>query len=211
MGIPLFPDIPDAPGAPDVLTDLLNPIIDDFVVLTSDVPGLPGTSGAPQWGLFDSGGNDVIGADSVWTVEYRKEFNVSTFPIEQGGFASYNKVEKPYDARIAYLQGGSTSDRNAVIQTCETVVASLDLYTLVMPEFSFQNANVVHYEIATRKSDTGVTLLRLELWIQEIRQASAPTFSNTAQPSGADSVNDGAVQPFSPDPTEDAGIAGLIL
>ena len=180
-------------------------------ILTGDTPTIAAGSAAPQWGLFDSGGNDVIGADSVNTVEYRKEYNVSTFPIEQGGFASYNKVEKPYDARIAYLQGGSQSDRNNFIDTLESVVASLDLYTLIMPEFSWQNANVVHYELATRKSDTGVTLLRAELWVQEIRQASAPTFSNTAQPSGADSVNDGAVQPFSPDPTEAAGIAGLIL
>ena len=53
-----------------------------------------------QWGIFDQSGDPVITADTIVEVGYRREYRISDFPVEEGSFASYNKVQTPYDVRV---------------------------------------------------------------------------------------------------------------
>jgi hypothetical protein len=88
--------------------------VSDIGLLTADlISGLE--FGADEWGLFDDGGGLAIDADSFVALDLRVEASLSNHPIEDGGFANYNKVDRPFQGRLSYAQGGSVSDREAVL------------------------------------------------------------------------------------------------
>lgn len=157
---------------------------------------LPSSTAAPQWGIFKDGSAAIVG-DNVMAVEYMAEYRISDFPVEGGKFESYNKVKVPYDARVTFTKGGTVADRTAFLNSIDTAIASLDLYTVVTPEVQYANANIVRYDYR-RTSQNGVQLITAEVFVQEVRVAPEAQFSNTAQPAAADPVNNGAVQPQQP-------------
>jgi hypothetical protein len=151
----------------------------------------------PQWGIFDDAGHRVIAPDSVVDFELRAEQRIAIFPIEKGSFGSYNKVTMPFEARMKMNRAGTASDRTDFLNACDTALRSFSLYTAVTPEVTYDNASIEHYDYR-RTSENGVQLITVEMWLQEVRVAASPTFSNTQQPQGQDAAPDGAVQPQVP-------------
>jgi hypothetical protein len=86
--------------------DFLNPSPDNYAIVTT------GTT-AP-----------VITPDNVLSLEYKGEERVSNFPIEAGGFSSFNKVAIPFDLRIVMTCGG----RNYLQSALQTVTQTVDAY-----------------------------------------------------------------------------------
>jgi hypothetical protein len=160
----------------------------------------------PTWGVFDQDGDEVCTWESVLKVDYRHEMRVSDFPIEDGDFASYNKVQVPYDARITFVAGGlsGVEGRTDMLVDLEDAVASLDLYTVVTPDATYRLANLTHMDYS-RETRRGVTLLVVEIWLQEIRltatatvQPQSPT-ADSPKNSGQTQAKDATVQPALPE------------
>jgi hypothetical protein len=74
----------------------------------------------PQWGIFSTTGTPLLISDSVKAIEARGEWEISDCPVEApgfgntgnfstSGFASYNKVARPFEGRISFLNGGQKS------------------------------------------------------------------------------------------------------
>ena len=174
-------------------------------LMTSDGPGLDAYTAGPQWGIFDDSGNPVVEPDSILGFEYRVDFRVSDYPVEDGGFGSYDKVSLPYGVKIAMTKGGSDSDRSDFLNAVQAALVSLNLYTVVTPEISYANANIVHYDYA-RQSRAGATLLLVDVWLEEIRVTGTAQTSNTAAPSGADPVQGGTVSPQAPTSAQSSAV-----
>ena len=164
------------------------------------------TKAAPVWGVFNTTGSQVINADNVMAFEYRGEYSISNFPVQQGAFASYNKVAHPFDTSVILTKGGSEADRTAFLLQCETVAASLDLFNIVTPEKQYLNANTTRMELS-RKDVKGAFFLVVELFFTQIVQvdaqysASGTQGTNTANASTPDAVppiNQGNVQALPP-------------
>lgn len=203
----LFPNVPIAAGVPLVLRGPLNDL--------ADAPGLLGgpqeeldadgadveTGEDAQWGVFDADGNLMIDPDSFGAIEYMKEYRISNFPVEEGGFQSFNKVETPFSARIAMFKGGSDADRLDFLTDVEAAIATLDLYSILTPSRGYDNANLTRYDYS-QTAQNGVTLLRVDLSFEQVRDTAVATFTNSKAPSGADAVNDGSVQPKAPTPAQ---------
>jgi hypothetical protein len=222
LPIPAFPDVPFALGVPPVLRNLsndidtVNAVIDQ---LTGDAPGLTDNSTSPQWGLFDSQGQQAVSADSVVAFEYRKEWRVPNYPQEQGAFQSYNKVELPGEPRLMFTKGGAVSDRTQFLTDCDTVCASTDLFQVFTPEASYDSVNPISYNIMQRKADNGATLITVEMFLEEIRVTATQQFSSspttpanptqTAQPSGQAPTSTGAVLAQTPTPSQTAAASGV--
>lgn len=146
----------------------------------------------PSWGLFTEDGSAVVEADSVTRVEYRREWNIADFPIERGGFETYDKVENPFIARVTFVCGGSQAHREAFLNSIEEIAGDLELYTLVTPEISYPNVNITHYDY-TRTATQGLGLMAVTIWVQEVREgAESATVSKEA--SGAAESSGGQVQ-----------------
>lgn len=148
---------------------------------------------AQQWGLYDQSGLPAILADNVQSLEVALEAQISDFPVENGGFASYNKVVRPFDVRIAMTKGGSVEDRQAFAQQVQEAWQSLELFNVVTPEVVYLDVNVVGVRRLV-ESDRGVGLMMLDVSLRKVRQTGRLAFTSTAQPASAGVNNNGAVQ-----------------
>jgi hypothetical protein len=157
----------------------------------------PGLLGGPQWGIFDQTGAPLIAgggylADSTNDVSYQRMYKISDYPQEQGAFATYNKVKMPFDAPASFL---SNQTRYELLNSLESLTASLNLVSVVTPEVVYPSANIVGYKLQ-RAVNQGVTLVMVTVFVREIRIVGAGTLSNTQSTNGAASTQSGAVQPI---------------
>lgn len=201
-----FPNVPNVPGVPNILRSLTVPTPGALVNMA-----LGGIAeyvfGPTVWGVFDQNGKEVLFPDSFLGIDYRNEARVSNYPQEKGAFASYNKVETPYDCRVQMAIGADKAGRTAFLETLESLRKGLDLLTVVTPEVSYTSANLQSYNYR-RTSQNGVSMLVVELDFIEIRVTAEAQFSGEVEspkePSAADPVSDGQVQATEPTPAEDA-------
>ena len=184
-------NIPLAPGAPSVF----GAIADAVTVLTGDQLDVGPPDSSSQWGLFDDSGTNVLDVDNVVAVEYAKDWRVSDYPMEQGAFQSYNKVETPAEPLVVFTVGGSEQRRAAFLTTLDALTASTEVFDVVTPEISYSNMNVVRYTYG-RRADRGATLITAEVHLMQIRQTVKTTFTKekVQSVSGASPVNNGTVQ-----------------
>lgn len=179
----------DVPSVADVLSGA--------VLLAQDyVTGLAFSS--PQWGIFNGGGL-VIACDNVLTMEYKQNWNLSDYPVEKGGFETYNKVQTPFDARLKFSSGGTEANRAALLASIAAIAGDLNLYDVVTPEKIYTSVNITHYDYH-RSATNGVGNITVEVWVLEVRilNEGAASFSTgtTGSTDGVSPTNDGSVSPI---------------
>lgn len=178
--------------------DVLNPLPTDWKILDAN-------TSAP-----------VIVPDTVARFEYRGESRVADYPMEQGAFASYNKVQTPFDLRMTMVCSGLNFAQKAIsaitgalgidtgqdlmqrpdfLDTLDYMLNTTDLFVVVTPDKTFHNISLVHYDYR-KESNNGARMLIVEAWFREVRVTGSATYTqNTASPSGADPVGIGTVHP----------------
>lgn len=171
-----LPGVPPLPGGGIVV---IPPVL-----AIADAVGLS-VFGPQQWGIFNQDGSPVLVADSVYSIDYNREYHVSDYPQEQGSFESYNKVLLPFTGKVTFL---IAEDRVEFLQSVEAAVASLDLVSVITPEISYPSANLTKYSYR-REARAGVTLIRVDVGVEEIRQTATATLSQSAQQSAATAPN----------------------
>ena len=168
------------------------------------------------------GGKPVITPDSVISLEWHGEERISDYPVENGGFASFNKVAVPYDLRIVmtcaglnYVQSaltkvtqqldqaltslglafGQPMGRDAFLSALDSMLNSTQCYDVVTPDKVYKNVNLVSYSHA-KKHDEGATMIVAELIFREVRTSASASYSNpivSTSESAASDVNVGTV------------------
>lgn len=197
------------PGIPTLLEGFVS--LGATSLLTGDSPNLLNVLGnivgiGTQWGIFDTNGNQVVQPDSIVGFDYRKEYTISDYPVEQGAFESYDKVETPYEITIRMTKGGSLSDRQTFLSSIDTIKGDTNLYSIATPEVTLVNGNIVSVDYS-RKNDRGVGLITVDCRVMEVRETAQQQFTNTpssfsssnvAAPQSSDPENGGVVQPQTP-------------
>jgi hypothetical protein len=116
--------------------------------------------------------------------EFKQDFRISNYPVEEGSFESYNKVQIPYDVRLRFSTGGSVADRQAMIESVDAIIGSTDVFDAVTPEKVYQSLNPVHQDIR-RTSRDGVGLLVIDIFCEQVRITATPQFTSSQQPQAA--------------------------
>ena len=197
----IYPNVPIAPGVPPLLRNPLAPIVTTALLVADAVLSIIGLFGN-QWGIFQNG-IPVIVPDTVATVEYKQAWLISDYPVEEGAFQSYDKVQTPFEATIRMAVGGSTADRQVFLEDVAAIAGTFDLYDVVTPDAIYQSANVVSYDYR-RTAHEGLGLLVVDIRLVEVRVTATTQFSNTQSPSGANTTFTGAVNPATPTPAQAA-------
>lgn len=208
------------PGLPALAADI---VIDAVSLITSDLLSTLRNSSGPQWGLFKDG-QPVVIADSVLAFDFRQDYRISDYPVEQGAFESYNKVATPFDVRFRFSTGGSVAERQGLIGSVDAIIGSIDLFDAVTPEKVYQSINPVHQDLR-RTSHNGLGLLIIDVYCRQVRVTATQQFTNSGQqlssgqqglpnvtikpannivdpqsPSASPQISDGAVQTTTPAP-----------
>lgn len=191
-------------GVTAPLTQLASDLIPDPLA-DSDIGQEGGAGSGPQWGIFDSDGNQVIEPDNVVSFDWSGAYRTIDYPIEEGNFETYNKVQQPFDPRIVMRKGGSVSDRQDFINTLNTIRGDLKLYSAVTPEISYDSVNITDVSYA-RRADAGATVIEATISLKQINVTASSAFTNTASPTSQDAFNSGTVDATTPTPTQAAAV-----
>lgn len=206
--VSLYPLVPQLPGVPAVLRSTVQRFDTatlGFLGLGNILNGVIGTDPV-RWGIFDSAGAPIASYDSVYSVHYDNDSKISDYPVEQGGFSSYNKVETPFDAVVALNCGGNDARRSAFQVAIEAARKSLQLYSVLTPEFTYLSCNITGIGFSRECTD-GAYIVKAILRVREVRQQATSSFSATQDASAADPQSQGQVQTVD-DPSIDAsGVA----
>ncbi|HQS69802.1 MAG TPA: hypothetical protein PLM58_09235 [Novosphingobium sp.] len=193
MAGPVFPDVPKVPGVPAVARSALNPGTATEPQITQDSITVTATA-RNQWGIYTTAGALALDPDTIEAVGYDAEYRVADYPIEEGGFETYDKVALPFHNRVIMSKGGTLEQRRAFVKAVEELRGDLELYNVVTPEWTFLNVNIVRIGI-DRNREQGAGLITVELQLQEIRQNVSASFSATREPASASPASKGSVQP----------------
>lgn len=174
---------------------------------------------APQWGLFSRRGKPVIIADNVLSVEYKQESSIADYPIEKGGFESYDKVGTPFAIKLSFSSGGSFANRQRLLDSINLIADNLTLYDVITPEATYTSVSIMHWDYTRAEGHIG--LIKVNVWVQEIRivvpaavtsTQSAPGYSNGSTDSAGASGTGGTTSTTgaagTPDPTNPGGTGG---
>lgn len=194
MAGPEYPDVPKADGVPAVKRSAENPGTGTQEQLTSDEITVAGYDDY-EWGIYKVGSKQLaLEPDNVVSVGYDAEYRLADYPLEEGGFETYDKVALPFMNRIVLTKGGTREERSAFCAAIEAIRPDTELYSVVTPEQIFINVNIARVTI-DRSLEAGAGMVRAEIVLQEIRQTASSSFSNTRDAASADAVNNGSNQP----------------
>ncbi len=198
----LFPVVPKLPGVPQLaraatFVDLILP------ALGKSAPAgvlWKASQSQPTWGILDINGVPVLVPDSFLAFDNRNEWKVSDFPVQQGSFASYNKVQIPFEITLRMTKGGSLSDREQFLNVLDDIAGDTNLYNILTPERTYLNVNITRTEVTRRGPQGAYFLAEVDIYFRQIRQVSAqysagsvPT-ANAQNPPAVPAVNQGLVQ-----------------
>jgi hypothetical protein len=217
------------PGVPALFNSALSATGSLPLLEISDALGLQNILSAQQWAINDANGNAVIQGESFISIEYESDASISDYPVENGAFVSYNKVQNPYTLKVTVALSGSASIKNLIqaaqatsisgafasltgtsargqfLSSIATTQLSLGLLSVVTPDATYNNLNLVHADY-DRSATAGAALLQVNLWFEEVRVNAASAYSNTVSTNGANPVNTGTTQPVSPTLSQSGGL-----
>lgn len=190
-----FYNVPELPGVPPMLRDpsALVPLPYQpaaNLIINFATPVAVGTNfnatnsnDTSAWGLFDPAtGQAVIRPDTFLGLEYRSSTRISNYPLEEGAFESYNKVNDPFDIVIGMACGGDQTTVAEFLATAKTLSASLDLYTVATPDEIFESVNIERYDYK-RSQRSGAWLVTVNFYLKEIRVNGDTEFTNAPETS----------------------------
>lgn len=190
----MIPGMPSLPG--------------DFKgLVTSGVDALISFGGATlirmvfgkQWGVFNQYGIPILLADTVYSVQYQNTSQISQAPVERGTFASYNKVQNPYQATVTMIRGGGDpTKRGLFIAQLEALANSTLKFHIVTPEYVHRDACIVGYDYVRMPQD-GARMIAANLHLEEIREAVVTYETDDPKnPEDSQQVDIGEQQPQAP-------------
>lgn len=182
-------NIPDVPGVPPLVSYSANNIL----LLAADAVAAYNYLFGTNWGVFLNG-TKAFAYQSVIDFSYKQDLPTSDYPVEAGGFMSYDKVEMPFDVRVRVVSAGTESGREALLSSVRAASKTLNLYDIVTPEQTYRGCNITHFDFA-RSASSGVGMIIIDIWFIEIRETSTATFTSTQQPGVAGQQNTGSVNP----------------
>lgn len=186
-----MPNVPKVPGVPTLSSYGVSAI----ALLVADAVSIL-LGNANTWSIFLDG-EPAFDFQSFVSLGYRKDFVIATYPVEGGGFMSYDKVEMPAEIHLRITSGGTEQDRQALISAIDAEAASTNLYDIVTPEnvYSSYTIEQVSYQ---RSATNGLGMIIADIALMEVRLSAPVQFTNTQNPVNQAQQGNGNVQPQAP-------------
>lgn len=199
----LFPNVANLPGVPQL--NRANNVINTVLGVAQGISAIVGTGNSSfKWGIYNADGSALaVEPDNIINFDNRNEWDTSDYPVEQGSFASYNKVVVPFEIAVRLTKGGSLSDRAAMLAAIKAIAGDTNLYTIVTPELSYPSVNILRYEVTRRAQSGAYYLQEVDIYFRKILQVDAQYSTSTTStvnaknPAALPAVNQGNVQPQS--------------
>lgn len=126
------------------------------------------------------------------------EFQVSDYPVEDGGFLAANKVRRPTLVDMVLVKTGPDLSRATWLEAIRQQVAAdpIARYNILTPQGLFQSLTITRLSFQTRQ-DRGQNMLYLELQFSEVPLIDTPSLlgDRAVEPESGPSADVGRVYP----------------
>jgi len=210
------PDAPQAvPAAYPATWGIFGPLPDSTTALGLQPQGDDTT---PNMDSGQAGtGASIPASISVISVEPVRDTRLADFPLQNGSFAMYNRVQLPRTVKITLALDGNDNDRSYFLDQIEAACLSTNLYSIFTANYTFTSSpGVAGYALESysyeRKATRGSTLLTVAITCKEVRQVSPATSTTSSpivspqDPASTPAVNGGIQQPAAPTQSQASGI-----
>ena len=126
-------------------------------------------SKAPTWTLQADGGGTAVEFDVFLDMEFTGDNAVAHEPIEEGGFASYNKQDTPKEINVTLACTKMYMSQQPVLENIDKLASGIQKLSLVTPASEHKNLNLEGYSYR-RTEDAGAGMLVVELKLIEVRE-----------------------------------------
>ena len=135
---------------------------------------------APTWTLQSEGGGTAVEFDVFLDMDFAGANAVAHEPIEQGGFASYNKQDTPKEISVTLACTKLYVAQQPVLEAIDKLAAGTQKLSLITPAAEYKNLNIESYSYA-RRDDAGAGMLVVELKLVEIREVETKKKTTASQ------------------------------
>lgn len=125
--------------------------------------------------------------DALIQFEVRAEGMVVSSPIEQGSFASYNKVDSPNYIEVQLAKQGTDDVLQAALKTLDELQTTASKVNFVTPVAEYENYTLESYDFSMNQRD-GLGVLYIRLHLIEIREVT-PQYTDSKAISKASAKN----------------------
>lgn len=125
--------------------------------------------------------------DSIIQFEVRAEGHVVSAPIEQGSFASYNKVDSPNYIEVQLAKQGTDDVLQAALKTLDELQTTASKINFVTPVAEYENYTLESYDFSMSQRD-GLGVLYIRLHLIEIREVT-PQYTDSKSISSSNAKN----------------------
>ena len=123
-----------------------------------------------KWTLVDAkSGQNICTFTSFIDSEIKDEQKVTNEAVEEGSFASYNKVETPLEVKVTLGLSGTTAVLQNALDALKKYCHSTDLVNLVTPTAEYESLNLERFDYQLKR-ENGRGALYVALQLVEIRQ-----------------------------------------
>lgn len=156
-----------------------------------------------RWAILNENGDKFVPYDSIESLTLSARASIPTEPQEDGQLFAYDKVQQPDEESVTLLFTGSNEQVSIAIGALETFRQSIDLFTIVTPNFVEENMALLSYSI-THKANNGNNLTIVDCVFKEVRSITFQSESvelqnkNSASDKSKSKVNTGVKRTTSP-------------
>lgn len=126
-----------------------------------------------QWTIRGEDGSQIFDFTSFLSLDLRNEAKVVEGPVEEGGFATYNKVQLPIEASVSIGIQGENAELQAALDRLDELQAGTELLSLVTPDFEYSDLSLEMYSYQRKRDAGGIGVLYVDLELKEIKQVEA--------------------------------------
>lgn len=113
----------------------------------------------------------VFDYDTFIQLKVSAKTKVSTFPVENGAFVSYNKASAPYDLKVEIAVSDLADRRHQLIVDLDREKAGVRLFNITSADATYLNYTLEGYSLSfSRKGGWGIVVASLEF--VEVREVS---------------------------------------
>ena len=159
---------------------------------------LYGVALAQVYGIFDADTNEpAFDYDTFVDFKLHANVKVSDFPVEQGAFATYNKVNRPNTVKVKLAVTDMPTRRHAFLIALDAVLKSTRLFNVVTQDATYLNVTLEDYSYARTKIG-GWGKVVAELAFLEVRQVTRQ-YASVKNPGAQGPKSNGLVTPATSD------------
>lgn len=126
---------------------------------------------------------------------------IANYRIEEGQFASYNKVDSPYEIVLTGVKTGTINEIDAFLRALKLISDDIKLYSIVTKGQIYNNANMLRYSYR-RSPEAGYNMLYITMIFVQIQSTDEVQFNVPTKTQAGQKITDNGTVTTSPLPPQ---------